>query len=174
MIHHDKKEASIMRIDNYATLPQRGASVRSTETESNSAAKSRVVSDTDTVTISEEARQATIVSQLEQCTGLSPEAAEKLASGSATIAEPDWDPYEVPTLQVNLEPMLSKMEGIVRFDNISSLAKDTAQAACDAAQKELNAKIEEEKAQKKEQFQQQIKHMNVSGSGTCLGFMTLG
>lgn len=260
-----------MRIDSYIAPLQRSTRIRSTTSDPTSAAKSRTTSNTDTITISEEARQATIASQLEQFAGLSPEAAEKLASGNVSIIEPDWDTYEVPSLQMNpepmlyqkvwhdtaskefdaleaqvkeyYEPMLSKMEGmstneamlylfetyklpwlgdhfaegtqlpdppegmseqesdmaynqltslfilskpnvirdpyalgaegIARFDNITSLANETAQAAYDAAQKELDAKQEVWKAQQKEQLKQQIKNINATRSGTCLGFLSL-
>lgn len=53
----------------------------------------------DTVSISEEARQAAMAAEMEK-DGLSHEAAKALSSGKITVTEPDWDTFQVPTLPV--------------------------------------------------------------------------
>lgn len=60
---------------------------------------------TDSVVISEEARQSAMMAEMEK-DGLSHEAAEKLASGKITIAEPDWETFEVPTLKGQADPRI--------------------------------------------------------------------
>ena len=95
----------MVRMDCYTkTLPQE-AGIPSGAADSSHAAAGGTASNMDTVTISEEARRASIASQLEQVAGFSPETAEKLASGAVTITEPDWGSYKIPSLQVNLPPM---------------------------------------------------------------------
>lgn len=258
-----------MRIDS-CTAPLRTADARPAAARPD-AAHSRP-RNADTVTISEEARQASIAAQLEQTAGLSQTAAEKLASGDVTIQVPDWDAFEIPVLRMNPEPMLrqktygetldrefadlaaqveayyaplaektegmttneallylyetyrlpwmgdrfaegaqlppppegmsreaSEMacdqltsmllgrgpavvrdpfalgpEGVARFDNADALARNAAQAAWDAAQRELDARGQAEAARHKEQFRQQLEAVNATGSGVCLGFMALG
>ena len=71
------------------------------------------------------------------------------------------------------DPYALGEEGLARFDNMGALAAQTAQETCDAARAKLDAQQAEAASQWKKYFQQQIKDINASGSGTCLGFMTL-
>lgn len=57
----------------------------------------------DTLEISEAGRQAAMAAEMEK-DGLSREAAAKLASGRITINEPDWDTFQLPTLEVQADP----------------------------------------------------------------------
>lgn len=63
-------------------------------------------------------------------------------------------------------------EGMKRLASVEDRAKETAQAAYDAAQKEVDARQEVFLAQRKEQFKQTIARIN-SGSGVCMGYMAL-
>lgn len=91
-----------MRIERYAISQQREIYSSAAAAEQNNAVESRQTADGDTVTISEEGRQAAIAAQMEAA-GISPEAAKKLASGTVKIIEPDWETYQVQSLPVGPE-----------------------------------------------------------------------
>lgn len=70
------------------------------------------------------------------------------------------------------DPYALGKEGMERLSSVEDRAKETAQAAYDAAQKEVDARQEAYKAQRKEQFKQTIARIN-NGTGTCMGYMAL-
>lgn len=262
----------MMRIDRNLAPQPRETYARAAAAEQSNTSKSNPTTGADTVTISEEGRQASIAAQMEAA-GIDPALAEKLASGKIQIVEPDWDTFEIPTLVVNPDPklfettflqtvtsekealetqvrdyyapMLAELEGMDRdeaihylyrtyvqswlgdfavngtelpdppegmtkqsaamaydqlrslyltgklhttedpyalgeegmnrLENIYEFAKETAQAACDKAQQELDAQAKQYAAEQKEKFRDWIAKVN-SGelTGTCMGFMTLG
>lgn len=63
-------------------------------------------------------------------------------------------------------------EGMKRLSSVEDRAKETAQAAYDAAQKEVDARQETFNAQRKEKFKQTLTRIN-SGTGTLMGYMAL-
>ena len=91
-----------MRIERYPIPQQRETHVSSAAAKQNYAVASSQTAGGDTVTISEEGRQAAIAAQMEAA-GISPEAAKKLASGTVKIIEPDWETYQVQSLPVGPE-----------------------------------------------------------------------
>ncbi len=70
------------------------------------------------------------------------------------------------------DPYALGKEGMERLSSVEDRAKETAQAAYDAAQKEVDARQEAYKAQRKEQFKQTIARIN-NGTGICMGYMAL-
>ena len=59
-----------------------------------------------------------------------------------------------------------------RLSSVEDRAKEAAQAAYDAAQKEVDTRQETINAQRKEQFKQTIARIN-SGTGISMGYMAL-
>ena len=116
-----------MRIERYAIPQQREIYSSAAAAEQNNAVESRQTAGGDTVTISEEGRQAAIAAQMEAA-GISPEAAKKLASGTVEIIEPDWETYQVQSLPVGPELKLYEktlyQTSIREFEALDSQVRD--------------------------------------------------
>lgn len=70
------------------------------------------------------------------------------------------------------DPYALGEDGIQDLKSAEERVRQTAQEAYDAAQKEVDAKQEVWKAQRKEDFKRVIANIN-SGSGVCMGYMAL-
>lgn len=97
-----------MEITNWTQTIQRNnhVGIISGVKEPNQSGKSSTSSsNVDSLEISEAGRQAAMAAEMEK-DGLSHEAAVKLASGQIKINEPDWDTFELPTLEVSADPKI--------------------------------------------------------------------
>ena len=108
-----------MEINPWTRYVQRGSytGVISGVREAQDSAAGKPAPDTDTVTLSEEARQAAMAAEMEK-DGFSHEAAKKLASGKLTVNEPDWDTFQLSSLEVQADP------GIYRDAYFKALAEN--------------------------------------------------
>lgn len=222
----------------------------------------------DSLVISEEGRQLAMAREMER-DGISHETAMRLASGSLTVKEPDWESFEIPMLEVEPDPgvyrnayveesmkgfrelreqvisyyapefekirnmdALSVLDylyrtykypfqadlyipgtdipapprgmsedeadmrysqlrqmyfrngpevrdpyalgpgGIKKLDSLEDRAREAGQRAYDAAKKELDAKKEVQKAQRREELKRIVEKIN-SGTGVCMGYLAL-
>lgn len=70
------------------------------------------------------------------------------------------------------DPYALGKEGMKELDGAEERARQTVQAAYDAAQKDMDAEQEIWKAQRKEDMKRIITNIN-NGTGTCMGYMAL-